>query len=201
MGAMVGYGSWILSPAFAGVLYPVIGLLGITVIDLSTFAIAIATMLVVKIPKTRIPKPHIDPEKMSQEPSVESLWQKMTFGFRYLNAQPSLWTVVIAMSSFAFLNQVGETLYQPMILAQTGGNAQILGTVVAASGIGGVTGALVLSFWGGFRRRVLGMLIGFIGTGLSKLIMGIGQLPVIWATAQFWASLHSPLISSSYTAM
>jgi MFS family permease len=40
MGAMVGYGAGILSPACAGVLYPVMGLLGITVIDMITFAIA-----------------------------------------------------------------------------------------------------------------------------------------------------------------
>ena len=65
------------------------------------------------------------------------------------------------MSSFAFLNQIGVALYQPLILARTGGDAQILGTVVMASGLGGVIGAIVLSFWGGLRRRIFGLLLGF----------------------------------------
>jgi MFS family permease len=196
MGAMVGYGAAILGPAFAGTLYPLIGLLGITLIDLSTFAVAIATLLVIPIPRTRI-----EPGEISQTSGIKHLWQTMTFGFRYISSQPSLLSLVIFMSLFAFLNQMGETLYQPMILARTGGNTQVLGTVVAASGIGGVVGALILSVWGGFRRRVSGMLVGLIGTGFSKLVMGIGQLPVIWVAAHWGTSLHSPLIFSSYMAV
>lgn len=43
----------------------------------------------------------------------------------------------------SFTNQLGETLYEPMILARTDGSAQTLGTVVAASGVGGVIASLV----------------------------------------------------------
>ena len=50
---------------------------------------------------------------------------------------------------------MSETLYQPMILARTNGNAQILGTVVAASGVGGLLGGAVLTMSGGFRNRMV----------------------------------------------
>lgn len=50
MGAMVGYGAGILSPTLAGVLYPQLGLLGITVIDMATFAIAMLVLYLVPIP-------------------------------------------------------------------------------------------------------------------------------------------------------
>lgn len=197
MGAIVRNGADILAPAFAGTLYASIGLLGITLIDLATFAIAILTLFIVPIPSARE-----NPEPKAIEPdSPTQIWQEATFGFRYITSQPSLLAMVIALSAFAFLNQMGETLYQPIILARTGGNAQVLGTVVAAAGIGGVIGATILSVWSGFRRRVFGMLSGFIGTGLSKLMMGLGQVPIVWALTQLGVSLSSPLIFSSYTAV
>jgi hypothetical protein len=44
-------------------------------------------------------------------------------------------------------------------------------------------------------------LLGIIGTGLSKTLLGISQLSTVWAVSQFGASLHSPLIFSSYMAI
>ncbi|MEL6398350.1 MAG: MFS transporter [Cyanobacteria bacterium J06607_6] len=200
MGALVEHGAVILSPALAGVLYPLIGLLGITTIDMTTFAIAILTLAIVKIPVTTQKTVESHPP-----PSKPAFWQQMsgeiTFGFRYIAAHPNLRAMVVALSTFTFLHQVGEALYQPMILARTGGDTQMLGVVVAASGLGGVVGAIAFSLWGGFRRRPLGLMIGFIGTGLSKLLLGLGHGPSVWATARFGTSFHNPLIMSSYMAM
>ena len=44
MNSVVHYGSNIIAPAIAGVLYPIIGLGGILPIDLGTFGVAIATL-------------------------------------------------------------------------------------------------------------------------------------------------------------
>ena len=195
MGAMVGYGAGIFAPALAGTLYPQVGLLGITLIDMTTFAIAVLTLFIVAIPRTE------DSGGGEEDKAGETSWQKMTFGFRYIAAQPSLLAMVLVLSSFAFLNQMGETLYQPLILARTGNNAQTLGMVVAAGGVGGMVGAIGLSLWSGFRDRVRGLLLGIIGTGLSKTLLGISQLSTVWAVSQFGASLHSPLIFSSYMAI
>ena len=200
MGALVEHGAVILSPALAGVLYPLIGLLGITTIDMTTFAIAMLTLAIVKIPVT--PQKTVDSQP---PPSKSAFWhqirQEITFGFRYIAAHPNLLAMVVALSTFTFLHQVGEALYQPMILARTGGDTQMLGVVVAASGLGGVVGAIAFSLWGGFRRRPLGLMIGFIGTGLSKLLLGLGHGPSVWATARFGTSFHNPRIMSAYVAM
>ena len=51
MNSMVNYGSKIIAPAIAGVLYPIIGLGGILPIDLATFGIAIATLVWIRIPQ------------------------------------------------------------------------------------------------------------------------------------------------------
>lgn len=194
MGAMVGYGAGIIAPALAGILFPHIGLFGISLIDLTSFAIAVVTVCLVSMPET------VGEEK-GEWGTGKQLWQEATFGFRYIASQPSLLAMVVALSMFAFLNQMGETLYQPLILARTGGNSQVLGMVVAAGGIGGVVGAIGLSLWRGFRRRVTGILWGFVGTGFSRILLGMSLVPTIWATAQLGVSLHSPLIFSSYLAI
>lgn len=53
MNSVVHYGSNIIAPAIAGVLYPIIGLGGILPIDLATFIVAIATLVWIRIPQVR----------------------------------------------------------------------------------------------------------------------------------------------------
>ncbi|ELR98278.1 MFS transporter [Gloeocapsa sp. PCC 73106] len=191
MVAAIGYGSAIIAPALAGTLISIIGLRGIILIDLTSFLAAIATLLSVEIPR---------PQTTLIEPE-ESTWQKLTFGFRYIASKPPLIAMVIAFSLFAFPSDIGKSLYSPLILARTGGDAQILGNVTTAAGLGGVLGAVLLSFWGGFRRRIQGMLLGFIGTSFFKIILGLGQTSLIWIGAHFTSALFIPLFYSSSNAI
>jgi len=193
MGSMLHYGSAIFSPALAGIFYPVIGLVGILLIDISTFAVAIATLLFIQIPQP--------PRPVAVKSDPERIWQKLTFGFRYIFTKPGLSALLIFTSLFWFAHDLGGALYDPMILARTGGNTQVLGSVSSAAGVGGVTGALIVSTWGGAKRRIHGILLGFIGAGLSKTVFGFGQTPLIWIPAQFCSSLNFPLLGSSETAI
>jgi MFS transporter, DHA3 family, macrolide efflux protein len=189
MGAIVEYSAVIIAPAIAGVLYPVIGLLNITLIDLATFAIAILTVLSLTIPS------------LPAQSSLSLSFRSLGFGFRYIAKHAVLRRLVILLSLFTFAQQITETLTEPLILVRTYGNAQILGVVSAASGLGGVVGGILFSLWGGFQRHVHGMLVGFIGLGLSSLIFGLGQIPFLWIGSQFCISLDTPLIFSSYMAL
>jgi hypothetical protein len=46
-----------------------------------------------------------------------------------------------------------------MILARTGGDTLALSTVEAALGIGGIVGGVLMSIWGGPKRKIHGVLI------------------------------------------
>jgi DHA3 family macrolide efflux protein-like MFS transporter len=50
----------------------------------------------------------------------------------------------------------------------------------SAWGIGLVLGGLVLSAWGGFRRRVLTSLMGLIRMGLGTLVVGLTPTMAFW---------------------
>ena len=190
MGAIVRYGSQIFAPALAGMLYPVIQLSGIVGIDLATFAIAFITLLLAPIPQ---------PSKAP--PQSEHWTRQLTFGFRHIWQQPQLKALLLFTLMFVFAHDLGSALYQPLILARTSGSAQALASVSAAAGVGGVAGAVIVSLWGGPKRRVLGLLIGYMGAGLSKLAFVLGRSPMVWVPAQVCSSLNFPLLGSCRSAL
>ncbi len=59
-----------------------------------------------------------------------------------------------------------------MILARTDNNATVLGKISSAAGLSGVTGTIILSIWGGYKRRINGFLLGMTGPGISKIVFG-----------------------------
>ncbi|MEL6441487.1 MAG: MFS transporter [Cyanobacteria bacterium J06621_8] len=191
--AALGYGSAIVAPALAGILYPRIDLSGIILIDVISFSAALVTLLIIPIPS---------PVKESgKKQETMTIGQQLTFGFRYIWRTPSLLAMAIAFTMFAIPNDINKALYSPLILARTGGDAQILGIVTTAAGLGGVLGAVIISIGGGFKNRVQGMLNGFIGAGVGKAILGLGSSIVVWLPAQFCATMNTPLFLSSSNAI
>lgn len=203
MNSVVHYGSNIIAPAIAGLLYPMIGLAGILPLDLVSFVIAIATLIWIRIPQP-------DPKQREQKivgaqglrPNKRSvLWEEITFGIRYIWRSSSLKTLMMITAWFWFAHDLGAAIDEPMILARSGNSSQALSVILSIAGIGGVTGAVVLSAWGGTKQRVNGMLAGFMGAGFAKIIFGLGQNLTVWLPAQFCASLSFPLLGSSETAL
>lgn len=189
MNSVVHYGSAIVAPALAGFLYPVVGLLGTLSVDLVTFGIAITTLLFVQIPQ---PPP---------TQKTGSVVRQLTFGLRHVWTRSDLRKLIVITALFWFAHDLGEAIYDPMILARTNGDARVLASTATAAGVGGVTGAIALSAWGGPKQRIRGMLIGFVGAGLSKAMFGLGRSPLIWLPAQFCSSFNFPLLGSSETAL
>lgn len=191
MNSSVHYGSTIFSPALAGALLPSMGLSGILVIDLLTFGLAIASLLSV-----HIPQPQLQTESIFKTP-LRTLYGS----FHQVWKQPSLRLLLVMTTLFWFVHDLGEAIYDPLILARTNGSAQILANTASAAGLGGVTGAVLLTLGGGFKQRVRSLFGGFVGAGLSKAIFGLGRSSGVWLPAQFCSSLHFPLLGSAETAI
>lgn len=193
MNSMVHYGAEIAAPAFVGYLYPRIQLSGILWIDLLTFGTAITILLGVCLPSSASTE-----SKHTEE--ISQVFYQLTVGLRYVWTRRKLRRLIIMVALFYFAHDMSEAIYDPMILARTHGDAQVLASTATVAGIGGVIGAVFLSVWGGPKQRIQGILLGFMGVGLSKLVFGWGQSTRIWLPAQFCSSLSFPLLESSETA-
>jgi MFS transporter, DHA3 family, macrolide efflux protein len=188
-----GYGADIVAPTLAGFLYLTIGFVGISLIDIFTFAIAIGTVIFVHIPQP--------PLAETENQSRRNILYELGFGLHYIKSSKSLLALVILTLAFYLFHDIGDALYSPMILARSGNNALVLGSLASAAGFGGVTGVVVFNAWGGFKRRIKGVLFGMVGAGISKIFFGLSQMPLIWIPAQFCSSFNFPINGSSETAI
>ena len=187
-------GSGIFAPLLAGALLGLIGLGGILAIDIATFVFAVGVLLMVYVPQPAT-------TEVGRE-SQGSIWQESIFGFTYILARPSLLGLQIVFMVGNFLFGIAFTLLAPMILSRTGFNELIYGTVSSAGAIGGVVGGLVMSAWGGPKRKVNGVLGGWALTSVfGTILMGLGRTLPVWATASFMDAFFVPLINGSNQAI
>ena len=185
--------SGIVAPMLAGGLLLLIGIRGIFTIDIVTFVVAIGALLCVFIP---------EPNRAEREVTQSSLWQDSLFGFRYIFGNRSLLGLQLVFFASNLIATFGFTVFAPMLLARTGNNSLVLGTVQMAFGIGGVAGGLGVTAWGGFKRRVHGVLLGMAFSSLvGTVVLGVAQSVPVWIVGALATALVLPLINGSNQAI
>jgi MFS family permease len=194
MNELAGNSSGIFAPLLAGALLPLIGLGGILSIDIITFIVAIGSLLIV-----HIPQPKATAEGRASQGSI---LKEAAYGFRYIFERSSLLGLQLIFMVGNFFATLAFTLLAPMILARTGNNALIFGSVQTAGAIGGVVGGLAMSAWGGPKWRVHGVLSGWTLSGLfGATLIGLGRGFPGWAVGNFISAFLVPLINSSNQAI
>ncbi len=190
MMSLAGSISGVFAPIAAGILLAPIGVAGIMGVDLATMTTAIVILLL-----ARIPQPKVSEEGVR---SRGSLFREAAFGFRYILARRGLLGLLGMFFLFNVTTTFGFTVLAPMILARTGNNSISLGTVQSAAGIGGVVGGVLLSLWGGPKKRVHGVLAGCALGGLVGLVgVGLGRSLPFWAGTMFAMSMVFPTVNAS----
>jgi DHA3 family macrolide efflux protein-like MFS transporter len=184
----------IFAPMLAGAMLPLIGLTGIMTIDIVTFSFAVGALLFVFIPQ---------PERTEAgRTGAGSIWKESAYGFRHILQRPSLLGLQLVFTVGNFFSGLGFTLLPAMILARTGNNEIVLGIVQSFGAIGGVIGGLAMSAWGGPKRRVHGVLAGWIlGSLLGQSLLGLGQSLPVWLVAAFLGMFFAPVINASNQAI
>lgn len=189
MMSLIDSGPGVAAPLFAGALLPLIGLTGIMLIDVVTLVFAIVTLLFVYIPK---------PIRMQEgKESQGNFWKEATYGFKYIFARPSLLSLQLIFFVGNLFSGITFALLAPMILARTAQSSISLGTMQSVGAIGGV----MMSVWGGFKRKIHGVLLGWIVTSLASMFLGIGQTLPIWTIAMAGTMILGPLLNASNQAI
>lgn len=190
---LAGSASGILAPAFAGALLGSLGLVGIMAIDVVTFIVAMIALALVYIPQPT--------ETAVGQASRGNLWEESLFGFRYIWQRPSLLGLQIMFFFTNFFGMLGFALTFPLILARTGNDEVILASVQSIGALGGVVGGLLLSAWGGPKRKVHGVLLGMVGVSLFQGWLGIVEGVVLWSVGAFMGQFLIPILNGSNQAI
>ncbi|MFJ4190557.1 MFS transporter [Kitasatospora sp. NPDC089509] len=179
----------IIGPLAGGLLIGALGLRTLILADCASFVFALASVLSV-----RIPRPPQRPAADQDEEEPAGLLSAGAQSRRWIAARPGL---VALLAFYAVLNfAVGfvDVLITPLVLGFAGTDG--LGTVLAVGGTGMVVGSVLMSLWGGPRRRVHGVL-GFSALLGAALTVGALRASVVWvAAAAFGFLFCSALINA-----
>ncbi len=182
--------SQLLAPVLAGVLVVWIGLGGVIAIDFATCLFAVATLLVIRIP----PRPPANEGEVGQ-----SLLRDVTYGWTYITARPGLLSLLLIFAASNFMTGTVVVLANPLVLSFA--SPAVLGTVLSVAGIGVLAGSVLMSIWGGPKRKVYGALAGVLLTGVSMIIGGLAPSAILIGVIAFFFTLAGPLIASSSQAI
>jgi len=161
----------IAGPALAGALYVAIHLGNMALIDFATYAFSALLMLLF----VRIPQP---PHSAEGEKGKGSIWQEMRFGWDYIIARKGLLSLLIFFLLSNFLSGVMSPLIVPLILDNW--DASTLGYLSTLMGVGMLAGTLVMSAWGGGKRKVYTLLGAGVFSGLFLGAAGLrASIPLI----------------------
>jgi MFS family permease len=181
----------IIAPAIAGAIVVTIGVQGVIFIDFVTFGFAVLTLLLVAIPR---------PERSAESEQVRgTLWSEARYGWDYIRIRYGLLGLLILFATLNFSMSIVGVLLTPMILSL--GNAALLGTLMSVGGSGMLVGSLVMSAWGGPKRKIIGVLgFEFITAGMI-LLGGLRPSPVLIGVAMFAGFFCFPIIQGSSDAI
>jgi hypothetical protein len=182
--------SMLISPVAAGFLFVTIGLGGIILIDFVTFAIAVISLLLIHIPR---------PEKAEQDEEREkTIFQDAKFGWNYILKQRGLFALIFYFAGLYFVVGMVEVLLEPMLLDMT--TPETMGMILSSMGFGALGGTLIMSLWGGPKRRILGIVITGIAQGFILVGFGVSISLIVITAAIFVFSLLDPIVSASSQA-
>ncbi|MFE1958778.1 amino acid adenylation domain-containing protein [Streptomyces sp. NPDC059479] len=175
------------APMLGAGLLSVVSLPVILLIDLATFVVAVATLLLVRFPDRLF--------RRREEP-VRS---EMLNGWRYITRRPGLksvlWYFVVDHSLYA----VGFALITPLVLIEY--DTATLGVVLSGGGLGALLGSLAMSVWGGTRRRTDGMLLFMGANNLGLLVIGLAGRPWLLVAGMFGMAFTESLINGHWIAL
>jgi len=153
------------APPLGALLLSLLPLHSIMLIDVATAALAITPLLLVAIPQ---PKTTVSDDS---DGLVRAVWRDVRAGVAYVRAWRSLGAMILLATAVNLLLGPAFSLLPLLVTDHFGGGATELAGVQSAFGFGIVAGGLLLSVWGGFRKRVHTVVAGIVGTGVGMLIL------------------------------
>ncbi|HDQ72721.1 MAG TPA: MFS transporter, partial [Chloroflexi bacterium] len=180
----------VIAPVIAGALLNWIRLPGLVMIDIATYLFAVGVLFFVRFPRTRIDE---------EEEQEESFWRQIAYGWRYVAGRSGLVTLMSFFFGMNFVVGFIGALLSPLILSIA--TPAALGVVASVSGFGLLLGSMVMSVWGGPKRRSYGVIVGSLVMGLFLALMGVQSQVWIIAAAAFGMLVAVPIMRGSGQAI
>ncbi len=180
-------GLGIVGPLLGAMLLALLPLHGIMMLDFATAAFAVLPLFLFAIPQP-------EPMEGSGEEKPR-FWSGFRAGLRYVLAWRGLVALCGLLIVMNFALAPAFSLTPLLVLNGFGGEAAMFGWFNSALGLGMVLGGLLLSAWGGFRRKIVTTLIAIAALG------GVLFLPALSPARLYFAAIAGFFLTGSLMAI
>jgi DHA3 family macrolide efflux protein-like MFS transporter len=163
----------IVSPPLGALLLELLSIQGTLAIDVITAIIAIVPLFLVTIPQPKASL-RVRDDSATQSSGLLDGWRSVVrdtlAGLSYIRNWRGLFFLLIVLALVRFFTGPPMALLPLLVTEHFAGGALELGWINSANGFGFVAGGIILSTWGGFRRRTITALLGLIGIGVGNIL-------------------------------
>lgn len=152
-----------------------IGLLpphGVMLTDVGTALLGILPLTFVRVPQLL--------RGDAKDGTVSSIWGDIREGLQYIRDWPGLVTLI----GLALIVKIALTpafsLLPLLVREHFNGDAARLSLLESVAGVGILMGGLVLSVWGGFRRKIYTTITGMAALGMGFVVLGLTPASLFW---------------------
>ena len=177
------------APAAAGVLLTVCTLSSTLIIDIATAIAGIGLLSAVMIPKQTL------------QSEGASVFIDMKTGIKYILSDALIGKVLTVYGFFIFLCVPAGFLSQLFVSRVYGETYWYLTAVELAGFIGMLAGGLLMSIWGGFKRRVTTMSVGLIAFGSLAIGMGLSKQFALYLSLMIIYGVAITMVQTATTTL
>jgi len=168
---------------------------GVMLTDVGTALLAILPLSFVRVPQPL--------RSDSTDGTAASLWGDVGEALQTIRDWPGL----LALIGLALIVKIALTpafsLLPLLVRDHFNGDAARLSLVESVAGVGILMGGLVLSVWGGFRRKIYTTISGMTALGMGFVVLGLTPAPLFWLAlvSVFVVGFTIPLIDGPIMAI
>ena len=158
----------IFAPPLGALLIELFSTQNVLLVDIGTAALAVLPLFFIPIPQ---PARHA--QQTNGEIDKTSYMHDLREGLTYVVKWKGLLGLIILAMVLNFLLVPASSLLPLVVTKVFKGGATELGWVESVFGVGVIIGGILLSVWGGFKRRIITSFSGIIGIGLGIVLIGL----------------------------
>lgn len=153
----------IVAPPLGALLIEALPMQTVLAVDILTAALGLSALAAVHVPQP----------VRAVAPGALNVRRDLTEALRYMYGLPGLMILVLMAVAINFVLIPAGTLLPLLVKDHFGGDAQAFGWIESSFGIGVVAGGVVLSVWGGFKRKIVTSQVGVVGIGIAHMALGV----------------------------
>ncbi len=179
----------IIAPLLAGVMVSSMSFAAVLALDALTFVIGLGTLAIASIPPIA---------RVLRKTEAGALSEAVA-GWRYVRERPGLSGLLVIYGSNYFAFAMACVLIAPLLLAFS--TPAMLGVQYATSGVGLFLGGVLMTTFGGPKKRSNGVLVFSALSGMALALHGVWPSFALVTAAGIALFLMMPVINASFMAL